>query len=211
MDGEPVKAVAAMRTDGYLFLFNRETGEPLLPIEERPVPQDAHQRTAPTQPFPTRTESILPECSYWRDRVPPPFQLSCSSYTPPSVDEQTVVAPGVPIPLVRVTPMAFSPQTGYNLRPGARACRPRPPLRGPVRLEHGPVPPDAARSPRHPRGSRRADRKHRLEEGNAGRSFSARAVPWSPPAACCSAVRPGGQVEAYDVPDRRPPVGVPHQ
>ena len=113
MDGEPVKAVAAMRTDGYLFLFNRETGEPLLPIEERPVPQDEHQRTAPTQPFPTRTESILPECSYWRDRVPPPFQLSCSSYTPPSVDEQTVVAPGVPIPLVRVTPMAFSPQTGY--------------------------------------------------------------------------------------------------
>ena len=113
MDGEPVKAVAAMRADGYIFLFNRETGEPLLPIEDRPVPQDDRQRTVPTQPFPTRTESILPECSYWRDRVPPPFQLNCSSYTPPSVDEQTVVAPGVPIPLVRVTPMAFSPQTGY--------------------------------------------------------------------------------------------------
>ncbi len=113
MDGEPVKAVAAMRADGYLFFFNRETGEPLLPIEDRPVPQDDQQRTVPTQPFPTRTESILPECSYWRDRVPPPFQLNCSSYTPPSVDEQTVVAPGVPIPLVRVTPMAFSPQTGY--------------------------------------------------------------------------------------------------
>ena len=111
--GEPVKAVAAMRADGYLFLFNRETGEPLLPIEERDVPQDAHQRTVPTQPFPVRTETILPECSYWRDRVPPPFQLSCSSYTPPSVGEQTVVAPGVPIPLVRVTPLAFSPQTGY--------------------------------------------------------------------------------------------------
>ena len=31
VDGEPVKAVAAMRADGYLFLFNRETGEPLLP------------------------------------------------------------------------------------------------------------------------------------------------------------------------------------
>ena len=113
VDGEPVKAVAAMRADGYLFLFNRETGEPLLPIEEREVPQDAHQLTVPTQPFPTQTETILFECSYWRDRVPPPFQLNCSSYTPPSVDEQTVVAPGVPIPLVRVTPMAFSPDTGY--------------------------------------------------------------------------------------------------
>ena len=35
VDGEEVKAVAAMRADGYLFLFDRETGEPLLPIEER--------------------------------------------------------------------------------------------------------------------------------------------------------------------------------
>ena len=113
VDGEEVKAVAAMRADGYLFLFNRETGEPLLPIEEREVPQDAHQLTVPTQPFPVQTETILFECSYWRDRVPPPFELSCSSYTPPSVDEQTVVAPGLPIPRVRVTPMAFSPQTGY--------------------------------------------------------------------------------------------------
>ena len=113
VDGAPVRGLAAMRTDGYLFLLDRKTGEPLLPIEERPVPQDAHQRTAPTQPFPVRTESILPECSYWRDRVPPPFRLNCSSYTPPSVDEQTVVAPGVPIPLVRVTPMAYSPTTGY--------------------------------------------------------------------------------------------------
>ena len=113
VDGAPVRGLAAMRTDGYLFLLDRENGEPLLPIEERPVPQDAHQRTAPTQPFPVRTESILPECSYWRDRVPPPFRLNCSSYTPPSVDEQTVVAPGVPIPLVRVTPMAYSPTTGY--------------------------------------------------------------------------------------------------
>ena len=113
VDGEAVKAVAAMRADGYLFLLNRETGEPLLPIEEREVPQDTHQRTVPTQPFPVRTESILPECSYWRDRVPPPFRLNCSSYTPPSVDEQTVVAPNVPIPLVRVTPLAFSPQTRY--------------------------------------------------------------------------------------------------
>ena len=112
-DGAPVRGLAAMRADGYLFLLDRENGEPLLPIEERPVPQDAHQRTAPTQPFPVRTESILPECSYWRDRVPPPFRLNCSSYTPPSVDEQTVVAPGVPIPLVRVTPMAYSPRTGY--------------------------------------------------------------------------------------------------
>ena len=113
-NGSPARpAVAAMRADGHLFLFDRETGEPLLPIEERDVPQDAYQRTAATQPYPVGAESILPDCSYWRDRVPPPFELSCSSFTPPSVNEHTLVAPGVPIPRVRVTPMSFSPDTGY--------------------------------------------------------------------------------------------------
>jgi len=107
------KALAAMRADGYVFLFDRETGESLLPIEERPVPQDALQRTAATQPFPVGAESILPDCSFWRDRVPPPFHLSCSGFTPPSVDQHDVVAPGVPIPRVRVAPMSHSPQTGY--------------------------------------------------------------------------------------------------
>ena len=112
MDGRTRKAVAAMRADGYLFLFDRETGEPIVPIEERPVPQDEYLLTAPTQPFPAG-ESILPSCSFWRDRVPPPFELNCSSYTPPSLDRYDVVAPGAPIPMVRVTPMSFSPQTGY--------------------------------------------------------------------------------------------------
>ena len=111
--GAPRKALAAMRADGHLFLFDRATGEPLFPIEDRAVPQDAHQRTAPTQPFPVTGESILPDCSYWRDRVPPPFELNCSGFTPPSVNEHTVVAPGVPVPLVRVSPMSFSPQTGF--------------------------------------------------------------------------------------------------
>ena len=99
--------------DGYLFLFDRETGDPLVPIEERPVPQDAFQHTAPTQPFPVGVESILPECSFWCDAVPPPFELNCSGFTPPSLNQHAVVAPGLPIPLVRVAPMSYNPQTGY--------------------------------------------------------------------------------------------------
>ncbi len=113
IDGRPRKALAAMRADGYLFLFDRETGEPLVPIEERPVPQNAFLHTAPTQPFPVGGESIVPDCSFWRDRVPPPFELSCSAFTPPSLTEHTIVGLGAPIPRVRVTPMSFSPQTGY--------------------------------------------------------------------------------------------------
>ena len=113
VDGQPRKALAAMRADGQLFLLDRETGEPLVEIEDRPVPQDEFLRTASTQPFPVGLEPIVPDCGFWRDKVPPPFELSCSAFTPPSLDVHTIVAPGVPIPQTRVTPMSFSPQTGY--------------------------------------------------------------------------------------------------
>src|SRR6185503_7250914 len=40
----------------FLYVLNRETGEPIWPIEERPVPQSTvpNEKTSPTQPFPTR-------------------------------------------------------------------------------------------------------------------------------------------------------------
>jgi quinoprotein glucose dehydrogenase len=54
-DGEEIPAVAVASKHGFLFVFNRETGEPLWPIEERPVPQSdiPGEETWPTQPFPT--------------------------------------------------------------------------------------------------------------------------------------------------------------
>lgn len=55
-DGRSRDAVAQVTKTGFVFLFDRETGEPLFPIEERPVPQsDVPGEAAwPTQPFPTR-------------------------------------------------------------------------------------------------------------------------------------------------------------
>ena len=55
-DGQRIDAVAQVTKMGMLFLFNRETGDPLFPIEERPVPQTKvpGEKTWPTQPFPTR-------------------------------------------------------------------------------------------------------------------------------------------------------------
>ena len=55
-NGRRIKAIAQPTKQAFLFVFNRETGEPIWPIEERPVPQsDAPgERTSPTQPFPTR-------------------------------------------------------------------------------------------------------------------------------------------------------------
>ena len=49
--GQPRKVLAAMRTDGVSFFLDRETGKPILPVEERPVKQDAFLKTSPTQPF----------------------------------------------------------------------------------------------------------------------------------------------------------------
>jgi quinoprotein glucose dehydrogenase len=54
-NGRAVDAVVQTTKQGFVFVFDRVTGEPLWPIEERPVPQtDAPgEETSPTQPFPT--------------------------------------------------------------------------------------------------------------------------------------------------------------
>ncbi len=56
VDGEVVKAVTQITKQAFAFVFNRETGEPIWDIEERPVPQSdvPGEVTSPTQPFPTR-------------------------------------------------------------------------------------------------------------------------------------------------------------
>ena len=55
-NGKIVKAVAQVSKQGFTYVFNRETGEPIWPIEEKPVPQStaSGERTSPTQPFPTK-------------------------------------------------------------------------------------------------------------------------------------------------------------
>src|SRR4051794_11447850 len=54
--GKPIKAVALPSKEAFLYVFDRITGQPVWPIEERPVPQSdvPGEKTAPTQPFPTR-------------------------------------------------------------------------------------------------------------------------------------------------------------
>lgn len=55
-NGRTIKAVAQPTKQTLLFAFNRETGEPLWPIEERPVPQSVvpGEQLSATQPFPTK-------------------------------------------------------------------------------------------------------------------------------------------------------------
>jgi quinoprotein glucose dehydrogenase len=56
VDGTARKLVAVPSKQGWLYVFDRITGKPIWPIEERPVPQStmAGEKTAPTQPFVTK-------------------------------------------------------------------------------------------------------------------------------------------------------------
>ena len=57
VDGRRVKAVAQVTKQGFVYTFNRITGEPIWPIEERAVAIDTDldgEVLAPTQPFPTK-------------------------------------------------------------------------------------------------------------------------------------------------------------
>ncbi|MGV3554261.1 MAG: pyrroloquinoline quinone-dependent dehydrogenase [Croceibacterium sp.] len=54
-DGEDVPVLIQAVKHGYVFVFDRRTGEPIWPIEERPVPASdvPGEQASPTQPFPT--------------------------------------------------------------------------------------------------------------------------------------------------------------
>jgi quinoprotein glucose dehydrogenase len=61
-DGRDIPAVAQATKMGFLFLLDRETGEPIFPVEERPVPRSdvPGEQSWPTQPFPTRPQPLAP-------------------------------------------------------------------------------------------------------------------------------------------------------
>jgi quinoprotein glucose dehydrogenase len=54
VNGRPVKAVAVPSKEGWLYVFDRVTGQPVWPIEEKAVPQSdvPGEKTSPTQPHP---------------------------------------------------------------------------------------------------------------------------------------------------------------
>lgn len=107
-DGRRVPAVAQATKMGAIFLLDRETGTPLFPVEERPVPQTdiPGETSAPTQPFPTKPRSIMPTgpltpADAWgmneKDRAECAALMtqyrSKGIYTPPSL-QGTMMYPG---------------------------------------------------------------------------------------------------------------------
>lgn len=104
----PVPAIIMPSKQAQFFILNRETGEPLVTIEERPAPQGGvePERLSPTQPFVTDFPNLLKptisEVDMWG--ATPLDQLWCriqfrqaaydGVYTPPTVDRPWIQFPG---------------------------------------------------------------------------------------------------------------------
>ena len=106
-DGRTVPAVAVASKTGHLFILDRATGTPLIPVEERPVPASdvPGEMASPTQPFPTAPHGLAParltadqawgatdaDRQWCRDAMRP--LRSEGPFTPPSLGG-TLVVPG---------------------------------------------------------------------------------------------------------------------
>jgi quinoprotein glucose dehydrogenase len=125
VDGKPVKAVAQMSKQGFCYVFDRATGKPIWPIDERPVPQSTvpGEKTSPTQPFPTKpapfdrqgiTENDLadftPELRKQALAVLEKYNYG-PLFTPPSLDKPTIEMPGI-AGGASWSGAAFDPETG---------------------------------------------------------------------------------------------------
>lgn len=109
-EGKAIDAIAQPTKSGFVFVLNRETGESLFPIEERPVPTESElkgEKLSPTQPYPvlpqpfTRQQfteadinDLLPDSSYQEVRKRFRGYASGGMYTPPA-RQGTIFFPGL--------------------------------------------------------------------------------------------------------------------
>jgi alcohol dehydrogenase (cytochrome c) len=123
IDGDERKGLAQASKTGWLYLLDRETGEPLLPIEETPVPQDARQKTARTQPIPSYPPLFSHEVTdedvaeirkiaeeSVKEGEPKPTVLKGDGVYTPFGEDITVVVPG-PQGGTNWQPVSYNPET----------------------------------------------------------------------------------------------------
>ena len=122
--GRPIKAVIQPSKQAFAYVFDRATGEPVWPIEERPVPESIvpGEWTAPTQPFPTKPlpfdlqgateENVLDFTPELRSRALEQLQHFDHGplFTPPSL-RGTLILPGI-VGGANWPGGAFDPETG---------------------------------------------------------------------------------------------------
>ncbi len=95
--GETIPAVALVAKTGYVFLFNRLTGEPLFPIDERPAPASAvpGEESWPTQPHPQKPPPVTRQSMTRADftNVTPDSRAECLEMTRDAVVEGPLFRP----------------------------------------------------------------------------------------------------------------------
>ena len=91
--GRTRKAIAEVGKTGWAYILDRETGKPLIGIDEKPVPQEPRQATAATQPFP-RGDAVVPQLI---DIAPEGIELVNDGriFTPFVGKDPTIVQPGI--------------------------------------------------------------------------------------------------------------------
>src|SRR5580704_8537400 len=113
VNGRTIKALAQPTKQSFLYMFNRETGEPIWPIEERPVPKGdvPGEWYSATQPIPSKPpafdnqgvsdDSLInftPELRAEAEKLVSKYRIG-PLFTPPSVSKAdgplaTIVSPG---------------------------------------------------------------------------------------------------------------------
>jgi quinoprotein glucose dehydrogenase len=109
-NGRTVPAVIIVNKTGLLFTLNRVTGEPIFPIEERPVPKSdlPSEHTSPTQPFPVKPPPLAQNTASRNNlyKGEPQHQSYCEHlvddnnmklggpYMPISLDRYSISPPG---------------------------------------------------------------------------------------------------------------------
>jgi alcohol dehydrogenase (cytochrome c) len=93
VDGRARKAIVEVGKTGWAYILDRETGEPIVGIDERSVPQEPRKATAATQPFP-RGDAVVPQHI---EIAPEGFALVNDGriFTPFVGEDPTIVKPGI--------------------------------------------------------------------------------------------------------------------
>jgi alcohol dehydrogenase (cytochrome c) len=93
VSGRTRKAIAEVSKTGWAYILDRQTGAPLIGIDEKPVPQEPKQATAATQPFP-RGDAVVPQ---YIDVAPEGATLVNDGriFTPFVGKDATIVKPGI--------------------------------------------------------------------------------------------------------------------
>ena len=124
VDGKKIDAVVQLTKEGFAFVFDRVSGKPVWPIEERPVPASdvPGEHASPTQPFPTKPPAYSPQGVSLDDAFDLTPELKAEAqaemkkyrlgplFTPPSL-EGTLMRPGN-IGGANWGGGAFDPETG---------------------------------------------------------------------------------------------------